>query len=303
MCDDDIAGRCASHVPVAPESRFAPGTSFGDWRLTAFIGRGGSGEVYCAEHVKLGTPAAVKVLVRDGERAKARFTGEAKLLARLRSAAFPRFLAYGEANGTSYLAMELLEPGDLPHGDGAVARYMLKVCEAVAELHALGLVHCDIKPGNILWRPDGHDEPILADLGLAKEVGTPDPAHRAGTPGYSAPEQMERGEATEASDIHSLGVLADSCFCGKPPRAWKRIIERATSSIPAHRYQDVASLARAVRARHRLSCSLLALLAAAGLAAAAFIAWRGIESGRARAEDMLQREHEEILEMLQRDVY
>ena len=55
-----------------------------------------------------------------------------------------------------------------------------------------------------------------------------------GTPGYGAPEQMERGEATEASDIHALGVLADRCFDGRPPRTWKRIVERATSSIPAH---------------------------------------------------------------------
>ena len=61
---------------------------------------------------------------------------------------------------------------------------------------------------------------------------------------------MERGEATEASDIHALGVLADRCFGGRPPRAWKRIIERATSSIPSYRYQSVVALARAIRRRH-----------------------------------------------------
>jgi len=305
MCEDDIEARCASHAPVASDARFASGAVFGDWRITAFIGRGGSGEVYCAEHVTLGTPAAVKVLVRDGERAKTRFVGEARLVAKLRSDAFPRFFAYGEANGAAYLAMELLEPGDLPTGDRAVARFMLKVCGAVAELHALGLVHRDIKPGNVLWRPCRRAEPILADLGLAVEANAPDIGRRtgAGTPGYSAPEQMERGEATEVSDVHSLGVLADRCFGGKPPRAWKRIIERATSSIPAHRYQDVASFARAIRTRHRLMRMLLILIAAASLAVVALVAWRSVESRRAQQEDRLQKEHEEILEMLQRDVY
>ena len=94
-----------------------------------------------AEHVALGTSAAVKVLTRGDERAKGRFLREAKLLARMKSKSFPRFFAYGEANGRAYLAMELLEPGDMPSGDKAVARFMLKVCDAVAELHSHGLVH------------------------------------------------------------------------------------------------------------------------------------------------------------------
>ena len=280
---DSLESRCSAHASVAERGRFADGTLFGDWRLTAFIGRGGNGEVYCAEHTKLGTPAAVKVIVRDDERAKVRFEREAKLLSKLHSAAFPRFFAYGEENGVPYLAMELLEPGEMPTGDSAVAKFMLKICHAVAELHTLGYVHRDIKPGNILWRPRsrvprdrGHagraSLPVLADLGLVKEISAPNhlttkpPNHLTtqggvGTPGYSAPEQMERGEATEAADIHALGVLADHCFGGNPPRAWKRIIERATSSIPARRYPSVSALARAIRHRHLIWY-------AAGLAAA-----------------------------------
>ena len=260
--EHSLSAMCATHAPVRDAGRFPAGMIFGDWRLTAFIGRGGNGEVYCAEHVTLDTPAAVKVLARDEERAKIRFEREAKLLSKLKSAAFPRFFAYGKANpptqncgainGAMYLAMELLEPGELPTGDRAVAKFMLKVCEAVGELHALGYVHRDIKPGNILWRRDGRAArllaavPVLADLGLIKDIRTSD----ARLPGYGAPEQMERGEATPASDIHALGVLADQCFNGNPPRAWKRIIEHATSSIPAHRYQSVAALVRAIRWRH-----------------------------------------------------
>ncbi|MBR3222567.1 MAG: serine/threonine protein kinase [Kiritimatiellae bacterium] len=258
---DSLEARCAAHANVTVDGGFSGGTVFGDWRITAFIGRGGNGEVYCAEHVTLGTPAAVKVLTREGDRAKERFEREAKLLAQLKSRAFPRFFAYGEANGAAYIAMELLEPGELPTDDRDVAKFMLKVCEAVAELHAQGLIHRDIKPGNILWR--SQSEPVLSDLGLVKEIAPSGFGLRVssltvvdgrcagvGTPGYGAPEQMERGEATEASDIHALGVLADRCFGGKPPRSWKRIVERATSSIPSYRYQSVAALAWAIRRRH-----------------------------------------------------
>ena len=312
MDDDSISAMCAAHGPVAPASRFPVGTIFGDWRLTAFIGRGGNGEVYCAEHVSLGTSAALKVLVRDEPRAKERFVREAKLLSELKSTSFPQFYSYGEANGCPYLAMELLEPGELPAGDRNVARFLLAVCDAVAELHSRGYIHRDIKPSNILWRRgrpatvDGRARspvsperseprkrwlqgcaphpvacPVLTDLGLAKKIETSNypttklPNHLTtigvGTPGYGAPEQMERGEATVASDVHALGVLADSCFGGKPPRTWARIIRRATSSIPAHRYPTVAAFARAIRWRHLwrnaawLTVALLVLAAMAKL--------------------------------------
>ena len=301
MDDDSISAMCAAHGPVAPASRFPVGTIFGDWRLTAFIGRGGNGEVYCAEHVALGTSAAVKVLVRDEPRAKERFTREAKLLSQLRSKSFPQFYSYGEANGCPYLAMELLEPGELPSGDRNVARFLLSVCDAVAELHSLGYIHRDIKPGNILWRDA---IPVLADLGLAKTVGRKARAaeslpqtggsgvpplresqtetrHGVGTPGYGAPEQMERGEATVASDIHALGVLADQCFGGKPPRTWARIIRRATSSIPAHRYPSVVAFARAIRRRNLLLgvSAFVAVIALFGLCLSCFYSW-WTQSGR-----------------------
>lgn len=359
---DSLESLCAAHAPVTPSCRFTAGTIFGDWRITAFIGRGGNGEVYCAEHVSLGTPAAVKVLSRDDDRAKERFAREAKLLAKMRSKSFPRFFAHGEANGTAYLAMELLEPGDLPTGDHNVARFMLKVSSAVAELHSLGYIHRDIKPSNILWRNGGgacgrdalvasdgraacpqsaaadHDSsadgrarspvspergeprkrwlqgcaphpktadsracrpttaafPVLTDLGLAKEIASPGAEHQTsniklqtltlggvGTPGYGAPEQMERGEATVASDIHALGVLADACFRGNPPRMWARIIRRATSSIPAHRYPSVAAFARAIRRRNLLLgvSAFVAVIALSGLCLSCFYSW-WTQSGR-----------------------
>ncbi len=296
MDEDSISAMCAAHGPVASACRFAAGTIFGDWRLTAFIGRGGNGEVYCAEHISLGTSAALKVLVRDEPRAKERFLCEAKLLSELKSASFPQFYSYGEANGCLYLTMELLEPGELPSGDRNVARFLLSVCDAVAELHSRGYIHRDIKPSNILWRTGTTGGspvavPVLSDLGLAKKIETSNhpttklPNHLTtigvGTPGYGAPEQMERGEATVASDIHALGVLADACFGGNPPLTWARIIRRATSSIPAHRYPSVVAFARAIRRRNLLLgvSAFVAVIALSGLCLSCFYSW-WTQSGR-----------------------
>ena len=262
---DEIEGILSAHERMPTGASFQDGAVFGNWRVTAFIGKGGSGEVYRVVHVSLGTSAALKVLVRDEPRARERFEREVKLLSELKSASFPQFFEYGEANGSFYLVMELLEPGDLPSGDREVARFLRQVCDAVAELHARGIVHRDIKPSNILWRTETTGVPpvavpVLADLGLAKEIGTSNhqttklPNRQTslgvGTPGYGAPEQMERGEASVASDIHALGVLADRCFDGEPPKIWRRIIERATSSIPALRYQSVEEFLHAVRRRN-----------------------------------------------------
>ncbi len=301
---DEIEGILSAHERMPTGASFPDGAVFGSWRVTAFLGKGGSGEVYRAVHAALGMSAAVKVLVRDEPRARERFVREARLLSELKSASFPQFLGYGEANGCAYLAMELLEPGDLPSGDRDVARFLRQVCDAVAELHARGIVHRDIKPSNILWRTVGRDHryppsaasresggysgarrtgravaplpghplrgqpsaggyprppvPVLADLGLAKDIATPDIGNPisditiggVGTPGYGAPEQLERGEASVASDIHALGVLADRCFDGKPPKTWRRIIERATSSIPDRRYQSADAFRRAIRRRN-----------------------------------------------------
>ena len=124
MTDEEISNRLSECALGDDCGAFAAETIFGDWRITAFIAKGGTAEVYCAEHVVLGTPAAVKVLSEPlTDSRKARFLREAKLLAELKSAAFSAFLGYGEANGRPYIAEELLEPGELPMGDRSRAKY------------------------------------------------------------------------------------------------------------------------------------------------------------------------------------
>ena len=265
MTDAEIESRLSNCELGGECGRFAAGTVFGDWRLSAFIAKGGTAEVYCAEHAMLGTSAAVKVLTEPlTDSRKARFLREAKLLAELKSPSFPAFHGYGEANGRPYIVEELLEPGDLPKGDRPRAKFLLALCAGLKALHARGIVHRDLKQANILFRKNG--APVIIDLGLAKSVDTPivpdgvsivdGKAVGVGTPEYAAPEQFTGGDITPAADVHALGVLAEKLIKrGSGVLAafeWKWLIRRATSSIASERYQSVDAFGAAIRRRHWL---------------------------------------------------
>ena len=259
--DGEIERLLQAHGPFEKPPQLKESDRIGDWNVLAFLGRGGSAEVYRAENLVTGIFGAVKVLYRSDDKARARFKREAQLASELSGAAFPKFYGAGEDSGRLYIAEEILESAELPRRDAAVARYVLEVACAVEELHGRGFIHRDIKPSNVMVRP-ATGEHVLIDLGLAKEEWDSSQSKNdtlsvvdghavgVGTPGFSAPEQFEGGEIGAAADIHALGVLANVCFNGKPPRAWIPIVRRSTSSIPKQRYATVAEFMRAVRRRH-----------------------------------------------------
>lgn len=275
----------ASRPKEEVEGTVAPGTRVGDYRVRGLLGRGGSAEVYCAEHVLLGHAVAIKMLHRDTPEARRRFEREATLLTKVKHPGFAQFQGYGEFEGRPFIVMERLIAHSLPRDDRAVAAFLIKVLDALEALHRLGFVHRDVKPGNVLKRANG--EPVLVDLGLACPMAAAARMRNrlsvvdgrpvgVGTPGYAAPEQMAGGDVTAATDVHGVGMLANECFGGKPPRCWRAIIDRATNSRPARRFQTVAQMAEAIRRRQRRRWWwVLWTLAGSGLLGVVFLwGWR-----------------------------
>ena len=240
------------------------------YELLELIGSGGMAMVYKAKCHRLNRLVAVKVLKSDfasDADFRRRFYDESQAIAML---SHPNIVSVYDVSRSSpeYIVMELIDGITLKQYMERRGRlnwreslhFITQIMKGLSHAHSRGIVHRDIKPQNILWRADG--EPVLVDLGLLK--GTADaPGHTgmsvtladgkavgAGTPHYAAPEQFGGGAVSAAMDIHALGVLIDTCFQGRPPRAWNRIVRRATSSLPEYRYRDVDDLMRAIRHRH-----------------------------------------------------
>ena len=288
------------HISIASCEHFCAGEVFDNWRITAFLGRGGSGEVYRVVNSRNAAVAALKVFARklDGnddcdDVARKRFENEMRFLSNVKYISFPRFIAQGEKDGRPWYVMELLEDRNLPSDDAGTADFIVKISKCVQLLHSMGYVHRDIKPGNIMYRRDG--TPVLLDMGLLKRLDSEAVARRndpllsvvdgkavgVGTPRYAAPEQFIGGEISPAADIHALGMLINECFQGELKGCWEKIVARATSSIPERRYSDVAEFMRAVRHRHwrRRAIGVLGTLLSAGAICLFFLPW-WINEGR-----------------------
>ena len=234
----------------------AVGEKVGSWRICAYLGGGGFGEVYRVEHVKIGISCAMKLLRRKSHSSRERFSREAKVLAEHPHSAMPLFYEIGEEHGRPYIVMELLIPRELPKSDYGVALLLRQLCAVISSLHARGFVHRDVKPSNVLYRKSG--EAVLVDYGLIKKSVSSDGCATdlltkenvaVGTERYAAPEQLAGGAVDVSADIHALGVLVDTCFHGAASRRWNRIIRRATSSIPKQRYKSAKDFCTAVRWR------------------------------------------------------
>ncbi len=263
-----------------PGGRLRRGSTVGEWRVEAYLGRGLSAEVYRVVNSRFGHAGALKLLVDPTRGLKERFSAESDALRFLSLRALPRFMGGGELDGAPYYVMEYLQPLPEPMPRGEVARFMNRVAKAVQNLHDAGYIHRDLKPGNILRRENG--EPVLIDLGLIKRRGTgvTDPIVRhgrglsiidgkpvgVGTLDYAAPEQLLKGEASVQSDVFALGKMLRHFYEGHPPSSVKGVIRKATRELPGDRYESADDFASALRHRNypRIAFAAAFAICAAG---------------------------------------
>jgi serine/threonine protein kinase/tetratricopeptide (TPR) repeat protein len=208
-----------------------------DWRIGHYqileeIGRGGMGVIYRARQKHSGRIVAVKRVLSfhsDSPETLARFRREAEAASLLDHPNILPIYEVGESDdGLPFFAMKFAPGGSLKevgpalnHAPFRIVPLMVKVARAVQSAHAQGLLHRDLKPGNILL--DARGEPLVSDFGLAKWLDAPNDLTRTmtifGTPGYIAPEQT-RGPSVRsgtASDIYSLGAILFDLLAGRPP--------------------------------------------------------------------------------------
>ncbi|MGC5018751.1 serine/threonine-protein kinase [Micromonospora sp. DT47] len=264
----------------------SPGVQLGNrYRLDERIASGGMGDVWRGTDQVLGRTVAVKSLLPallDEPGFAERFRGEARTMATINHPGVVDVYDFGSDQHIAFLVMEYVEGDALSAtlsrvGRLTPARTMALVAQAADALHAAhekGIVHRDVKPGNLLVRPNG--TLVLTDFGIARSdlVGQLTAAGSVlGTASYISPEQATGAVATSASDVYALGVVAYQCLAGRRPfegdnpleiamkhvqetprplpgdipPAVKAIVERALAKDPAARWSSAAALASVAR--------------------------------------------------------
>lgn len=233
------------------------GTEVAGYRIEELIGKGGMGAVYLAEHLRLGRRVALKLLaaeLADNEKFRDRFLRESKLAASIDHPNIVPVYDADEVDGVLFLAMRYVEGTDLrglivsesrldPVRTAAIGE---QLGDALDVAHARGLVHRDVKPGNILVTPrkdpNGRDHVYLSDFGLTKRAlsvsGLTQTGQIVGTIDYVAPEQVKGDPVDGRADLYSMGCVLYQCLTGSVP--FPRPIELAV--LWAHVQEPAPSL-------------------------------------------------------------
>jgi serine/threonine-protein kinase len=207
------------------EARFLPGVLLNErYRIIGLLGRGGMGEVYRADDIKLAQPVALKFLpeslARDAE-AREQFVAEVRTGRQVSHPNVCRLYDLVEINGHLCLSMEYVDGEDLATLLSRIGRLPVDKAVAVARditaglaaAHDKGVIHRDLKPANIMI--DGRGRARITDFGLAALVDDAARAGIAGTPAYMAPEQFDGVPASVRSDLYALGLILYEAFSGK----------------------------------------------------------------------------------------
>jgi serine/threonine-protein kinase len=203
----------------------------GRYEILSVLGQGGMGVVYRARDIELDDVVALKMLkpsaLVDSEHLE-RLKSEIKLARKITHPNVLRTFDFGEANGMPYVSMEyvrgmtlrylLRQAGRIPYS--AALRIARQLCAGLEAAHAVGVLHRDVKPENLIIEASGNAK--LMDFGIARPIrrtqpGQTQPGMFVGTPHYSAPEQLAGDEVDHRADIYSSGVLLCETFCGKLP--------------------------------------------------------------------------------------
>ena len=206
------------------------GSTLAGYRVESLIGRGGMGEVYCARHLHLDRRVALKILapaLADNDDFRRRFVRESRAAASLRHPNIVTVYDAGEVEGRLYIAMQLVDGTDLAtllrrHGRleaGTTLWLLAQVASALDAAHAHGLIHRDVKPGNVMI---DEEAAYLADFGLTKrttvsERGSTSGGRFLGTIDYAAPEQIAGRELDARTDLYALGCVLYQCLTGSVP--------------------------------------------------------------------------------------
>ena len=221
-----LAGGAAAPRESIDSGGFTPGTVLAErYRIIGLLGRGGMGEVYRADDLKLGQPVALKFLpdrLSSDRALLERFFAEVRMARPVSHPNVCRVYDIGEVDGRHFLSMEYVDGEDLasllrrigrlpPDKALEIAR---QLCAGLAAAHDAGVLHRDLKPANVMV--DGRGRARITDFGLAVaagEAGTE--SEIGGTPAYMAPEQFAGKGATVRSDLYALGLVLYELYTGK----------------------------------------------------------------------------------------
>ena len=218
--------RSSASLDSIDDARFVPGTILADrYRIVGLLGKGGMGEVYRADDLKLAQPVALKFLpdhLLSDAAALARFHREVRVARQVSHKNVCRVYDIGEIDGRHFLSMEYIKGEELSSLLRRIGRLpqdkalqlARQICAGLAAAHDIGFIHRDLKPANIMIDGDGNARVLDFGLGgLAEEFGEEE--IHAGTPAYMSPEQIEGKEQTVRSDIYSLGLVLYELFTGR----------------------------------------------------------------------------------------